>query len=192
MLVKYELDVSDLVFAAKHMVNAPPGPVIAPKWWLHVFGWPFVAFVFSYHSFGLVVALWILVLLTALSYWWIIVRYKRAWYAWEKNLHTQYGLDDNRIFRGNRELEIRDDAWIVRSDLSEQRYVWDALWRVCDTPRHLMLYIAPIQVHVVPKRRLHPGTTADLIADLRRRTPAERWIDQTAQAGGSMSGSNGR
>jgi len=107
-----------------------------------------------------------------------------SWYrrGLRRQLLSYYSGDTNRLFRGDRALEISDSGFIVQGKESEQRYAWSAIQHVSVRRDFMLIYIASAQVHAIPLARVRGGVSvAAFLEELRQHVPegkignAQRW-----------------
>ncbi len=79
----------------------------------------------------------------------------------------------NRGVLGEHELSIEEDGIIEKTDVNENKLLWESVEHIASTENHTFIYISPIMAHVIPRLSVISGNYDDFVTELKKRYPAE-------------------
>jgi hypothetical protein len=164
-MIRYRVDMDDIVALNRHFVSASPAHRANRK----------RAMLTCASAFALLAIVQSLSdrSFYPLAVWSAIIPFFCFWIYWRsgkvsvKKINQLYAPDRDKLVLCEHEMENLPDGFADLTPLSEQRTKFPAILRIDETPAHVFVFTGSMQAHIIPKKKIIVGDAGAFVTRLR-------------------------
>lgn len=165
MLLKFNVDMDDLVAFNQHFITTSPryrANRIRSVVTLAVVFTCLAMFQSVLHKSFIPLVIWAIIttIFCICIYW-------KSGKVSVKKIRKLYSEDRDKLVLCDHQIENLQDGFVDRTPLGEQMTKLPAILRVDETPSHIFIFTGSMQAHIIPKGKVHLGNVREFVALLK-------------------------
>ena len=177
MFLRYSLTMDDVIASTRHWEAG--SPAYAARQARGIWGLPIL---FLY--LGVMAAAfsqWLAAAAMALLAVIVHFRLRRSFGRGRDNLYRKiFSEGRNASLLGDHTATLADDGLLIRSAVSESKYLWAGIEKVVSTDTHTLIYVGSISNFVLPRNAILEGNYNEFVKALQERLAAAQCAAQSA------------